>query len=555
MIRPFSAHLSLRTKFIIFIGAIISAFYLFMLYRTAVFDEKMILKQAEQQARMLYKQILLTRQWAADHNGLFVLQQKGVEANPYLDLPEVTDALGQTYYLRNPAMITRELSEYAKKDGLGHFRVTSLQPVNPANGPDTFEKAALQAFAEGADEIIDVDETDLGRVVRFIAPLRVSESCLGCHARHGYASGDIRGGLSITIPINWAHELIRRNINSLIFIGIASILLVTVALFLMFESLIVHRISRLSQAMNSFPADPPEQYLLPSVFRDELDSVSDTFVLFCGRLKKSQEELLKTKAQTHLSEKMASLGILTAGIAHEINNPLGGMLNCVKSMRENPGDRELVERYLPLLDKGLRQIETIMRQLLNFGRTEPLNIRKVNLQMLFDECTVLLAYKLKNIRLDTTIAAPGEYLLDAEALKQIIINIGLNAIQAMPDGGQLTIRCQESEGQLLLVFHDTGIGISAENMPHIFDPFFTTKGVGEGTGLGLAVTYTLVQRMHGKITVESSPGQGTEFTITIPVAESLPTAGGGPARATSRQITATAPSPLERTANGKDTAR
>jgi len=555
MIRPFSAHLSLRTKFIIFIGAIISAFYLFMLYRTAVFDEKMILKQAEQQARMLYKQILLTRQWAADHNGLFVLQQKGVEANPYLDLPEVTDALGQTYYLRNPAMITRELSEYAKKDGLGHFRVTSLQPVNPANGPDTFEKAALQAFAEGADEIIDVDETDLGRVVRFIAPLRVSESCLGCHARHGYASGDIRGGLSITIPINWAHELIRRNINSLIFIGIASILLVTVALFLMFESLIVHRISRLSQAMNSFPADPPEQYLLPSVFRDELDSVSDTFVLFCGRLKKSQEELLKTKAQTHLSEKMASLGILTAGIAHEINNPLGGMLNCVKSMRENPGDRELVERYLPLLDKGLRQIETIMRQLLNFGRTEPLNIRKVNLQMLFDECTVLLAYKLKNIRLDTTIAAPGEYLLDAEALKQIIINIGLNAIQAMPDGGQLTIRCQESEGQLLLVFHDTGIGISAENMPHIFDPFFTTKGVGEGTGLGLAVTYTLVQRMNGKITVESSPGQGTEFTITIPVAESLPTAGGGPARATSRQITATAPSPLERTANGKDTAR
>ncbi len=550
MTRPFSAHLSLRSKFIIFIGAIISAFYLFMLYRTAVFDEKMILKQAEQQARMLYKQILLTRQWAADHNGLFILQRKGVAANPYLDLPEVTDALGQTYYLRNPAMITRELSVYAKKDGLGHFRVTSLDPVNPANAPDTFEKTALEAFAEGTDEIIDVDETDLGRVVRFIAPLRVSESCLGCHARHGYASGDIRGGLSITIPINWAHELIRRNINSLIFIGIASILLVTVALFLMFESLIVHRIRRLSQAMDSFPADPPEQYLLPSVFKDELDSVSDTFVLFCDRLKTSQEELLKTKAQTHLSEKMASLGILTAGIAHEVNNPLGGMLNCVKSMRENPGDRELVERYLPLLDKGLRQIETIMRQLLNFGRTEPLNIRKVNLQLLFDECTTLLAYKLKDIRLDTAIAAPGEYLLDAEALKQIIINIGLNAIQAMPNGGQLTIRGKESDRHLVFVFHDTGIGISAENMPHIFDPFFTTKGVGEGTGLGLAVTYTLVQRMHGNITVNSSPGQGAEFTITLPVAASHPTGSGGPACPTSRQIAATAPSTIERKENG-----
>ena len=79
-----------------------------MLYRTSAFDEKMIFKQAEQQARMLYKQILLTRQWASDHNGLFVLKKKGVEANPYLDLPTVTDALGHIYFLRNPAMITRE---------------------------------------------------------------------------------------------------------------------------------------------------------------------------------------------------------------------------------------------------------------------------------------------------------------------------------------------------------------------------------------------------------------------------------------------------------------
>ncbi|MBU1564640.1 MAG: DUF3365 domain-containing protein [Proteobacteria bacterium] len=519
MARTFSAQLSLRTKFIIFIGAIISAFYLFMLYRTAVFDEKMILKQAEQQARMLYKQILLTRQWAADHNGLFVLEGKGVEANPYLELPEVRDSQGNTFFLRNPAMITRELSVYAKKDGLGHFRVTSLKPVNPQNAPDDFEKAALNAFAEGADEIIDVDNTDLGRVVRFIAPLRVSDSCLGCHARHGYALGDIRGGLSITIPINWAHELIQRNINTLIFIGIASILIVTVALFLMFESLIVRRIHRLSQAMDSFPEDPPEQYLQPALFKDELDSVSSSFVLFCDRLKKSQDELLKTKAQTHLSEKMASLGILTAGIAHEVNNPLGGMLNCVKSLRENPGDRELVERYLPLLDKGLRQIEMIMRQLLNFGRTEPLNNRKVGLQVLFDECIVLLSYKLKNIQLETSINVAKEYLLDAEALKQIIINIGLNAIQAMPEGGKLSIRCHESADQLVLVFQDTGIGISTENMPHIFDPFFTTKGVGEGTGLGLAVTYSLVQRMNGKIAVDSSPGKGTTFTITLQVTE------------------------------------
>jgi signal transduction histidine kinase len=231
---------------------------------------------------------------------------------------------------------------------------------------------------------------------------------------------------------------------------------------------------------------------------------------------------------------MASLGILTAGIAHEVNNPLGGMLNCVKSMRENPDDRALTERYLPLLDKGLRQIEMIMRQLLNFGRTEPLNIRKVDLQMLFDECTLLLSYKLKNIQLETSINVAKEYLLDAEALKQIIINIGLNVIQAMPGGGKLTIRCHEATGQLVLMFQDTGIGISEDNMPHIFDPFFTTKGVGEGTGLGLAVTYSLVQRMNGNISVESRPGLGTIFTITLQVSDNPQQQGQQDAKNTPR---------------------
>lgn len=523
MFANFAASISLRTKFIIFIGAIISGFYLFMLYRTANFDNAMILRQAEQQARMLHKQILLTRQWASDHHGLFILKRKGIEANPYLDLPTVTDASGQTYYLRNPAMITRELSSYATRDGLGYFRVTSLHPVNPNNRPDTFEQQALLAFNEGVEEVISQDEGEMGRVVRFMAPLKVTASCLGCHESHGYHEGDIRGGLSISIPINWASELIERNIHSLVIIGISSVLVVTVALFLMFESLIVHRIRGLSLAMDSFPEAPPERYILPSVFKDELDSVSDNFILFCERLKTSQDELLRAKAQAHQNEKMASLGILSAGIAHEVNNPLGGMLNCLKSMQENPGDVELNERYLPLLDKGLRQIETIMRQLLNFGRTEPLNVRQVDLNQLFEECNVLLSYKLRNIKLNTEISVHSKYMLDAESFKQIIINIGLNAIQAMPDGGELFIGCREEGQDLVMRFRDTGAGIAKEHLSHIFDPFFTTKGVGEGTGLGLAVTYSQVQRMGGKIDVDSESGKGTLFTITIPINELLDT--------------------------------
>jgi two-component system, NtrC family, sensor kinase len=260
MKRRFLSHISLRSKFIIFIGAIISVFYLFVLQRTAAFDESLILRQAEQQARMLYKQILLTRQWASDHNGLFVLKKDGSQPNPYLDLPTVTDTLGQTYYLRNPAMITRELAAYARQDGFGHFRVTSLQPVNPDNRPDPFEQESLQAFSAGASEIKRLETTPEGRFFRFMAPLFVGESCLGCHAKHGYHLGDLRGGLSITIPINWVDELVTSNIRTLFFLGLASIVVVSLAIFLMFDTLIVHRIGRLTQAMADFPAATPQHF-------------------------------------------------------------------------------------------------------------------------------------------------------------------------------------------------------------------------------------------------------------------------------------------------------
>ncbi len=510
-------NISLRTKFIIFIGAIISLSFLYVLHRTSVFENEMIIRNAKQQARMLYKQILLTRQWVADHNGLFVLQTEGVKPNPFLDLPTVHDQNGRAYVLRNPAMVTRELSGYADRDGLGYFRVTSLKPVNPANKPDDFEKLCMMNFNEGLQEAVAVHKEDQGRVVRYIAPLNVEDSCLGCHARHGYAKGDIRGALSITIPISWADNMIKKNNQSLVLIGITTIFLVTVALFLMFESLVVHRINRLSDAMDHFPDPLPDNRVLPSVFKDELDILYDHFNNFCDSLLKSQEELDTTRRQAWFNEKMASLGILTAGIAHEVNNPLGGMLNCVKSMREDPQNREMHQRYLPLLDKGLRRIEHTMRQLLNFGRTEPLKLRKVDLKTLIDECIDLLSYKLRNIEHSVDVTISKHYRLDAEALKQIIINIGLNAIQAMPNGGRLDVSVHRNDDNLDLIISDTGMGIATETMDHIFDPFFTTKDVGEGTGLGLAVTYSLVQQLEGDIFVESEEGKGSTFTIRFPL--------------------------------------
>jgi len=510
------SQLSLRGKFIVAIGAIISVSYMVFLYRTSIVDNELIILQAQQQARMLYNQILITRQWVSEHNGLFVIRTESVDSNPFLDMPSIWDDDGNEYVMRNPAMVTRELSEYSQNIGLGSFRVTSLRPVNPANIPNNYEKSCMINFDHGSAESIDIQNTPQGRVVRYMAPLEVKDSCLGCHARHGYSQGDIRGALSITIPIAWADEKIRLNNRSLLFIGLLSFVLVSITLLIMFNTLVVSRLNRLSTAMNSFPEKEPDQLLLP-YGNDEIGNLSEQFSELCHRLTSYQTELDKTRNQTLFNEKMASIGILSAGIAHEVNNPLGGMLNCVKSMRDNPEDNEMHERYLPLLDKGLKRIEHTMRQLLNFGRQEPLQLRKIDVGTLLAECLELLSYKLKGIDIIQQNDITEECYVDAEALKQIFVNLGLNAIQAMGDGGTLHIRSEMIMEQLQFTFEDTGTGIAKEILSHIFDPFFTTKEVGVGTGLGLSVTYSLVGKMKGTVDVESEPGVGTKFIVIIPV--------------------------------------
>jgi signal transduction histidine kinase len=507
---------SLRGKFIVAIGAIISVSYMVFLYRTSIVENELIILQAQQQARMLYNQILITRQWVSDHNGVFVIRNETVDSNPFLDMPSIWDQFGKEYVMRNPAMVTRELSEYSNKKGLGSFRVTSLKPVNPANVPDDHERQCMINFEQDTAESIAIIDSPQGRVVRYMAPLEVKSSCLGCHARHGYNEGDIRGALSITIPIAWVDKKIKANNRSLLLIGIVSFILVSITLLIMFNTLVASRLDKLSTAMNSFPETEPDQLLLPTG-DDEIGNLSEQFSELCERIVLYQQELDKTRQQAWFNEKMASMGILSAGIAHEVNNPLGGMLNCVKSMREHPDDREMHERYLPLLDKGLKRIEHTMRQLLNFGRQEPLQLRKIDVGVLLGECMELLSYKLKRITIDQKNTIKTECYVDAEALKQIFVNLGLNAIQAMPDGGSLLIESKIIDSSLHFTFEDTGMGIAKETLKHIFDPFFTTKDVGVGTGLGLSVTYSLVSQMKGTIEVASEPGKGTRFLVVIPV--------------------------------------
>ncbi len=514
--------MKLKYKFILIIGLVLTVSYgLILLYMTGLQND-LVIGQAKHQARMLHRQLILTREWVSDHHGLFVVKTDNVIENPYLDQPNLHTETGVTLVKRNPAMVTRELSEYAMKAGYGWFRVTSLKPVNPLNKPDDFERSSLELFEkQDLQEYIEIRTDNAEKNLRYIAPLLVKPSCLECHAKHGYKVGDIRGALSISIPIDWADRIIRKNNGTILLFGLISVLTVTVLLYVLFNILVSSRLSGLEQIMDNYPDSPDPNLPLPQG-DDEIGRLSSRFAALCERLERSRQKLDLAHEKAFYNEKMAALGQITAGISHEINNPLGGMLNCVKNMQDEPENHQLHARYLPLLDKGLRRIENIMQQMLNFGRNAPLLPRKVNIDHEIRECISLLQYRMKNIELILDLGVTESHCIDTEAIKQIVVNIGLNAIQAMPDGGTLTIissTVTDPENHLCIIIKDSGPGIPEEIIEHIYDPFFTTKEVGQGTGLGLAVTYALVQKMGGRISATSKPGQGSIFTVLLPIIE------------------------------------
>jgi signal transduction histidine kinase len=219
------------------------------------------------------------------------------------------------------------------------------------------------------------------------------------------------------------------------------------------------------------------------------------------------------------TERLTSVGKLAAGVAHEINNPLGGILNCLYNIRKGTLALGRQEEYLVYMEDGLRRAQKIVRQLLDFSQQREPEFVMSEINVLINQVLVLTNHAIveKGLKLEKHFAADLPSLcVDPYMIEQVVTNLLLNAIQATQEGGMITLRTQLVEEACEIEVADTGSGISAEVRPHIFDPFFTTKRTGEGTGLGLSVSLGIVERHGGELSVESEEGRGTVFTIKLP---------------------------------------
>ncbi|BCA54347.1 putative Histidine kinase [Nitrospira sp. KM1] len=231
-------------------------------------------------------------------------------------------------------------------------------------------------------------------------------------------------------------------------------------------------------------------------------------------------ETKNLEQQIRSSEKLASVGKLAAGVAHEINNPLAGILNCLYNLRKGTLSATRQEEYWTSMEDGVRRVQKIVRQLLDFSQQHEPEFNLTDINEVIDRVLVLTTHLFAPNRIGL-VTVPGHalpsLLVDRHMIEQVLMNLILNAVQAMKTGGTLTIRTAVEEGVCRIEVTDTGSGIAPAVLPRIFDPFFTTKGEGEGTGLGLSVSLGIVERHGGKILVASELGRGTTFTLCLPV--------------------------------------
>lgn len=459
---------------------------------------------ATEGARNMFRMVVLTRGWNASHGGVYVPVTPTTQPNPYLDAPnrDISTTDGQTLTLVNPAYMTRLIGERAQTDSGAVFRLTSLKPIRPQNAADSWEKTALEAFERGTREVLSVEADQHGAQLRYMAPLLVQDACMPCHARQGYKVGDIRGGISVSQPFGPIEDASRAGVRQAQ-INYAVVFVLVLALGWVLLELLRRR------------------------WRD-LD----------GKI----WELETTRGELVQSEKMASLGRMVAGFAHEINTPVGVAVGAVSQnaetldrLGEMLNQEEVSEAELRDGLDALRQSQSLAlanlrraaKLVQSFKRTSIDQVseqaRDFNMKELINDVLFALHGMLKRLPVTITVECPDDLQLQGVPglLEQLLTNLVMNAVQHAFDDGQragnihLNVSCVD--GIVHLAFTDDGVGMAAELQARVFEPFYTTRRNQGGSGLGLYICYSIVtSSLGGSIQCHSEPNAGCRFDIHFP---------------------------------------
>jgi two-component system NtrC family sensor kinase len=387
------------------------------------------------------------------------------------------------------------------------------------------------------------------RLLGSTAVIHNAPTCAGAGCHENVEDQPVLGVLDIVYPLDEIEATLRSNTYTIFGLAFGFIVLAGLLVSYLVNRMVYLPLRDLDDGAERLAAGDLEN-IIPVRSKDEFGHLAASFNSMTRALRKSRvdledwgrtleqkveeatEELHKAQAETARSEKLASVGLLAAGIAHELNNPLTGVLTFSYLVRKNLPDDSRDAEDLDLVIRETKRCAGIIRRLLDFSREKKPEKSFSNLNELIAEIMQLTeqSAQVNDIQIITDIDEQlPEIWMDENLIKQVIMNMLVNAQHAIKGEGSITIKTRlctagdraESVTELgnmaEITITDTGCGIPSEDLQRVFDPFFTTKGVGKGTGLGLSVSHGTIKAHGGAIEVESIVGKGTEFRIYLPV--------------------------------------
>ncbi len=529
--------ISLSLKFVIGVALLLTIAMGVTIYFIDRNNRTLVMEQVGHEAKALFRQIVLTRRWIADHGGIFIENVPWKEPSPYLNVPEIIDARGKKYLKQSPAMVTKELSKYAGEKGLYWFHITSLKLINPENAPDEFEKNALMDFeALGTKESVKIEKNNSHFFYRYIAPLYVEKPCLKCHSHQGYNIGDVRGAISVTIPMESAFQMIKSGRRNVILASSLTIGVLMIVLFVMMKELVIRPVNELKTSINNFSKGTNSQTTTVST-GDELEDLSNSFVEMSGTLteyhaglenkvREATNSLEQANRQlTELNERKSDF---IAKISHELRTPMTSIKGAmdylivkVPKISQSSDDRQDIMEFLDVIKKNADRLMRMVNDTLDLERIESgvfdLDYSEVNILALIKEVIISFQSITNQRHITFRIVANPNILVfaDQDRIGQVLINLASNAINFSPDNADIRITVQETEENVTVTFKDEGPGIPEEVRGKIFDKFYTV-GKRPGSGLGLAICKGIVEAHKGEINVSSEVSDGSAIFFTVP---------------------------------------
>ncbi|RLB85999.1 MAG: hypothetical protein DRH15_02670 [Deltaproteobacteria bacterium] len=358
------------------------------------------------------------------------------------------------------------------------------------------------------------------------------------------AGGRVIGALALSSHLQDLYSHLRRTERLiLIYILLNTVILLATGMYLL-SRVVIRPIQKLLKVTEQFKEGEPLA-LPPEPSKNEIGQLFHSLKMMLSKLEENKrelkehiaslraanEELKRTQEEVIRSEKLASVGRLAAGVAHEVGNPVGVVLGYLDLIKNGELSEPEIKDALERCESEIKRINKIIRQLLDYSRPSPPILRRIGVHALLSETIEMLAPQpiMRNISIETEFMSPQDAVMgDENRLKQVFVNILLNAADAIEEkrktcsvwgDAKIKISTQNTHGTIKISMQDTGCGIGRDSIERIFDPFYSTKEPGKGTGLGLAVSYRIVEQMGGDIWAESQEGQGATIHVTLPLAK------------------------------------